>query len=143
MPPTETNAIQAKAIDHVTIIVKQIERSAQFYTHVLGMTPVPRPDFGFPGAWFQAGDTQIHLILESEAAGTAGLGEFDGLDPSVGFHFAFAVDDCRAAAEHLKSLGFELVVGPRDRPDGVTQVYVYDPDGHLIELCSGGSTLPR
>lgn len=137
MSTTEKSAIRVKTIDHVTIIVKDIERSSRFYTDVLGMTPVPRPDFGFPGAWFQAGDTQIHLILESDNAGTAGIGPFDGLDPSVGFHYAFAVEDCHAAAARLQELNLELVVGPRDRPDGVSQVYVYDPDGHLIELCSG------
>lgn len=140
MSTTENGKISVRAIDHVTIIVKDIERSGDFYTQVLGMQPVPRPDFGFSGAWFQAGKTQVHLILESEKAGTAGIGEFDGLDPSVGFHYAFAVDDCHAAAAKLTELGLEIVVGPRERPDGVVQVYVYDPDGHLVELCSGGSS---
>ena len=62
--------------------------------------------------------------------------EFDGLDPSLSFHYAFEVDDCGAAAKRLTELGLQIVVGPRQRPDGARQVYVYDPDGHLIELCS-------
>lgn len=136
MSTTKESAIRAKTIDHVTIVVNDIERSTHFYTEVLGMQQVPRPDFGFPGAWFQAGDTQVHLILASEQAGTAGIGQFDGRDPSVGFHYAFVVDDCHAAAAQLRELGLEIVVGPRQRPDGVIQVYVYDPDGHLVELCS-------
>ncbi len=139
MSVVETNAIRVKTIDHVTIVVQDIQRSTTFYTEVLGMRQIERPTFGFPGAWFQAGNTQIHLILQSEQAGSAGIGEFDGLDPSLGFHYAFEVDDCDAAAKRLTELGLEIVVGPRQRPDGVCQVYVYDPDGHLIELCSSAS----
>ena len=136
MSTTEKSAIQVKTIDHVTIVVKDIERSTQFYTEVLGMQQVARPDFGFPGAWFQAGDTQIHLILQSEQSGPAGIGQFQGEDPSVGFHYAFVVDDANIAATQLREMGLEIVVGPRERPDGVIQVYVHDPDGHLVELCS-------
>jgi catechol 2,3-dioxygenase-like lactoylglutathione lyase family enzyme len=139
MSTTEKSAICVKTIDHVTIVVQDIDRSTRFYTEVLGMRQVSRPNFNFPGAWFQAGNTQIHLILASQQAGTAGIGDFDGLDPSKGFHYAFVVDDCHAAADQLREMGLEIVVGPRDRPDGVTQVYVYDPDGHLVELCSNPS----
>jgi catechol 2,3-dioxygenase-like lactoylglutathione lyase family enzyme len=136
MSMVETEAIRVKTIDHVTIVVKDIQRSTEFYTKVLGMQQIERPNFGFPGAWFQAGNTQIHLVLQSEKSGGAGVGEFDGLDPSLGFHYAFEVDDCGAAAKRLTELGLQIVVGPRQRPDGAHQVYVYDPDGHLIELCS-------
>lgn len=136
MPVVETEAIRVKTIDHVTIVVADLERSTKFYTEVLGMQQIERPNFGFAGAWFQAGTTQIHLVLQSETAGSAGIGEFDGLDPSLSFHYAFQVDDCDAAARRLTELGLRIVVGPRQRPDGARQVYVYDPDGHLIELCS-------
>jgi catechol 2,3-dioxygenase-like lactoylglutathione lyase family enzyme len=136
MSVVETDAMCVKAIDHVTIVVQDIQRSTEFYTKVLGMRQIERPNFGFPGAWFQAGNTQIHLVLQSKQAGSAGIGEFDGLDPSLSFHYAFEVDDCDLAAKRLIELGLEIVVGPRQRPDGVRQVYVYDPDGHLIELCS-------
>ncbi len=139
MSVVETEAIRVKTIDHVTIVVEDIQRSSDFYTKVLGMQQIDRPNFGFPGAWFQAGNTQIHLVLQSEKAGSAGIGEFDGLDPSLSFHYAFDVDDCDAAAKRLTELGLQIVVGPRQRPDGARQVYVYDPDGHLIELCSNPS----
>ena len=139
MSVVETEAIRVKTIDHVTIVVEDIQRSTDFYTKILGMQQIERPNFGFPGAWFQAGNTQIHLVLQSDKAGSAGIGQFDGFDPSLSFHYAFQVDDCDGAAKRLTELGLQIVVGPRQRPDGARQVYVYDPDGHLIELCSNPS----
>jgi catechol 2,3-dioxygenase-like lactoylglutathione lyase family enzyme len=100
------------------------------------MEPTERPGFPFPGLWFQAGQDQIHLILESPEAGPAGLPEFQGTQPSRGFHFAFEVDDCDRTAETLRDNGITIVSGPRSRPDGPRQLYIYDPDGHLVELFS-------
>ena len=42
--------IHVKSLDHVTIVVKDLERSRQFYVDGLGMTEVPRPSFTFPGS---------------------------------------------------------------------------------------------
>src|SRR5262249_50070306 len=58
-PPASTG-IRVKSIDHVTLVVKDLERSRRFYVDVLGMREVPRPAFSFTGLWFQAGKTQIH-----------------------------------------------------------------------------------
>src|SRR5437867_2686624 len=61
-PPQKfTHGIQVKTLDHVTIVVKDLDRSRRFYVEVLGMRLVPRPPFAFDGLWFQAGETQIHL----------------------------------------------------------------------------------
>ena len=38
------------------------------------------------------------------------------------FHFAFEVDDCRAAVEHLKRAGVTVRGGPSLRPDGFVKV---------------------
>jgi len=51
-------------------------------------------------------------------------------------HFAFEVADAKAAAEHLKQKGIELVDDAKKRPDGATQVFLQDPDGHVVELCT-------
>lgn len=132
MSPT----IRVRFIDHVTIVVKDLERARQFYVGVLGMEDVPRPGFGFAGAWFQAGPSQIHLIEESEASGPAGLGRSTGKSVSRGHHFAFEVADALAAARMLADQGIAIAAGPKQRPDGPTQIYVHDPDGHLVELFS-------
>jgi len=126
-----------KSIDHVTLVVKDLERSAAFYVDLLGMRRVDRPGFNFSGLWFQAGATQIHLILEHEGSGPAGLPDFP---PPIGagrvFHFAFEVPDCRAAIERLKEAGVHVRGGPSLRPDGYVQTWCHDPDGHVVELFS-------
>jgi len=128
--------IGVKAIDHVTLVVADLERSAAFYVDLLGMRRVDRPAFGFPGLWFQAGNSQIHLIQVSEKSGPAGLPD---APPAAGagrvFHYAFEVDDFEAALAQLKDAGVRTR-GTGLRPDGCHQVWCYDPDGHVVELFS-------
>jgi catechol 2,3-dioxygenase-like lactoylglutathione lyase family enzyme len=128
--------IKVQQIDHVTLVVADLEATRDFYVRVLGMQEVARPAFSFPGAWFQAGATQIHATVTDDDAGLAGWAHQGAKLPSRGHHFAFEVDDAKAAAEELKSQGIEIVAGPKHRPDGPLQIYFLDPDGHLIELFS-------
>lgn len=131
-----TASIGVKTLDHVTLIVKDLQRSREFYVDALGMTPIERPAFSFAGSWFQAGDTQIHLILEFEGSAPAGLAPSEKGKSSRTHHFAFQVDDAHLAAQRCRELGLPVVDGPKERPDGAVQVFVTDPDGHVVELCS-------
>lgn len=128
--------IQVKHIDHVTLVVKSVAASRDFYVGLLGMTEVGRPDFDFVGAWFQAGATLIHLIEEHERSGPAGFPDGILKKSSRNHHFAFEVADAYAAAETLKKLGVALVDDAKSRPDGAVQVFLTDPDGHVVELCT-------
>jgi catechol 2,3-dioxygenase-like lactoylglutathione lyase family enzyme/uncharacterized protein YunC (DUF1805 family) len=128
--------ISVKSLDHVTIVVKDLERSRRFYVDVLGMREVPRPAFSFAGLWFQAGATQIHLILEFAGSGPAGNLLPQSQRSSRTHHFAFLVEDAEAALAHLERAGVTILSGPKPRPDGYIQVFVTDPDGHVVELCS-------
>ena len=132
---TTASNLGVKTIDHVTLVVSELERSREFYAGLLGMEEKPRPDFGFPGLWFQAGNTQIHLNIESEEAGTAGL-TYNAGQITRALHVAFSVDDADAAADILREKGVEIIAGPRKRPDGAVQLYILDPDGHQIEITS-------
>ncbi len=129
-------SFHVKSLDHVTIVVKDLAATRKFYVDALGMEEVARPNFSFAGQWFQAGSTLIHTILEYEGSGTAGTGAERN---TRGHHFAFLVDDAQAAEQRMIDLGVEIASPARRRPDGATQVFVRDPDGHLVELCSGGS----
>lgn len=134
--PISAPPIQVKHIDHVTLIVKDVQASRDFYVGLLGMRDVPRPAFNFAGAWFQAGATLIHLIEEHELSGPAGFPGDVLLKSSRNHHFAFEVDDAYEAARTLKELGVELVDDAKQRPDGAVQVFITDPDGHVVELCT-------
>ena len=138
MTTTTAPALKVRHIDHVTIVVEDLEASRAFYVDVLGMDDVERPAFGFPGLWFQAGPTQIHLIERSAETGPAGNQIAADASISRTRHFAFEVEDAGAAQAALEGAGLTLASGPKQRPDGPTQIYVQDPDGHLVELFSHG-----
>ena len=112
-------------LNHVAIHVKDVAASCDFYSKVLRLKPLRRPAFTFPGAWFQLGEIQeLHIIGERD-------------DPvfskNRGNHFALRVDDLDAWEHHLDSVGADRL--PRKaRPDGACQVFLRDPDGHVIEL---------
>jgi len=125
-----------RRLQHCGLIVADLERSRAFYEGALGLEEVPRPhNFVFAGAWFQIGDDQLHLLVESETTGSSG-----GLDPGpsakVGLatHIALEVDDLKAAHARLGEHGVALIGGPMSRGDGYDQIFVFDPDGYVIEL---------
>jgi catechol 2,3-dioxygenase-like lactoylglutathione lyase family enzyme/uncharacterized protein YunC (DUF1805 family) len=128
--------IQAKSLDHVTIVVKDLDRSRRFYVDILGMRQVPRPAFSFDGLWFQAGKTQIHLILEFAGSGPSGNLLAPELRSSRTQHFAFEVADADATVPWLRQNQVPILSGPKPRPDGYLQIFLTDPDGHVVELCS-------
>lgn len=127
--------IQVKQLDHVTVIVEDLERSRKFYTDVLGMRVVDRPRFSFDGLWLEAGGTQVHLILNHPECADPGYPNVKPETlPGRIHHFAFQVDDAYAAADHLKEAGVRIQGGPVPRPDGCIQVWFFDPDGHVVEV---------
>lgn len=111
-------------LNHVAIYVTDVKRSSEFYRTVLKLEPLPRPNFNFPGAWFSLGKQELHLIAEAGAPFFATHGRN---------HFALRVDDIDAWENHLRDLKADYA--PRKfRPDGALQVFLRDPDGHVIEL---------
>ena len=113
-------------LDHVALHVRDVLVSCSFYRQTLQLVEIPRPDFDFPGAWFRLGTQQeLHLIGGREEAVHS---------HHRGTHFALQVTDIDAWETHLQAC--QAVYLPRKtRPDGATQIFVSDPDGHFIELC--------
>jgi len=128
--------IQVQSIDHITLVVKDLEQSRNFYVDLLGMEEVPRPNFHFAGSWFKAGETLIHAILEFEESGPAGNVVAQGCSISRTQHFAFIINDPNSIVAYLHQANIPIVSGPKQRPDGAAQVFVQDPDGYVIELCN-------
>ncbi|HEY3394331.1 MAG TPA: VOC family protein [Lacipirellulaceae bacterium] len=130
------SGIHVTAFDHVTIICADLEATRRFYVDVLGMTEVPRPAFRFPGLWFQTAGVQIHATQESAEAGRAGWADQGGKVVSRGHHIAFRVDDVSRALAIVEDRGVRIASPLQQRPDGYRQVYLFDPDGHVVELVS-------
>lgn len=110
---------------HTAILVSDLPRSEHFYGTVLGLVKVER-ELRFPGAWFQIGDYQIHLIADTPISPERALPSKWGRDR----HIAFAVTDLDAAKTQLESHGCPLQLSASGRAALFTQ----DPDGNVIEL---------
>jgi len=128
--------MQARSADHLTIIVSNLEATRNFYVGQLGLQEVKRPNFDFPGAWFAIGDFQIHATLTSPLAGLSGWGDREVKSIPRGHHFAFRIDSVDEALPQIIAAGLSIAAGPQTRPDGIRQIYLYDPDNHLVELFS-------
>jgi lactoylglutathione lyase len=115
-------------LNHVALHVADVARSCQFYSEVLKLEPMSRPAFSFPGAWFRIGvDQELHLI------GGRSLDEHP-VGSTRGNHWALMIDDMDAWEAYFQREGI-FYAPRRTRPDGALQIYVTDPDGHVIELC--------
>jgi glyoxylase I family protein len=108
------------AVHHVSINVRDVDEAARFYTAHLGLTlREDRPDFGFAGAWLDAGSQQVHLI---EAEPPATLGQ----------HFALQVADLDDAIEGLRAQG--VSVTDASPVGSARQAFLTDPSGNGVEL---------
>jgi len=117
-----------KALDHVSITVDDFEAVRPFYEDVLGLQQDPsRPAFGFPGAWYRVGSSQIHLIQIPEGAD---LGTKAPKLVPMAPHLALQVDDYDATVAHFQAHGIEVF--ETNAANG--QCWVRDPAGNIIEL---------
>lgn len=121
--------ITVETIQHVSINVTDLARARHFYTDVLGLSEIPRPDFDFAGAWFGIGAQQLHLIVHPGARTLRGTTEISSREA----HFALRVRSYQETLEHLRAKSIPC----RERPHNKTpwsQLYVTDPDGNIVEL---------
>lgn len=113
--------MELHGVHHVSINVGDHAEAHRFYTDVLGLTELPRPDLGFPGSWLAAGDQEIHLL------------EVEGVEAPKGQHFALRVHDLDVAIAHLADHGVSTTQ-PSEIAGVCRQAFFQDPTGNLIEL---------
>lgn len=117
------------AYSHVNIVADDLDAARDFYGTKLGLTEIPRPDFGIPGAWFRLGPSQFHIIVVPE------MPDLKGSAP----HFAVYIptEGFEAAIESLKAAGITFTSDVRSREDfgvPVKTAFCKDPAGNLIEF---------
>lgn len=115
-----------KAVHHVQVTYPTEVESVMlfFYSQVLGLTEIPRPEVvkNNSGAWYKLGDIELHVSRENNANNQASRR-----------HVGFAVDDLKAFAEHLKEHGVEIIPDQIPLP-GCDRFFVRDPGGNRIEI---------
>ncbi|HTW53468.1 MAG TPA: VOC family protein [Stellaceae bacterium] len=117
--------LRPKALDHVGLIVTDMERSRHFY-EALGAEFVRYPRRPGGATVLKIGGMELNVFGNAAvSANTAQLVD----------HLCFEMD-CADMADLLAGLseaGIEVARGPLERSDG-TAVFVHDPDGTRIEL---------
>ncbi len=118
---------KALKINHVALIVNDLEAACIFYEKELGLEPLPAFLFDYPTAFFKFNDQQqLHLTEWEDAHSFRG-------------HICVQVDDINALFFRMKVLGI-IDIKPwgkiRRLPDGAIQMFVRDPSGNLVELSS-------
>jgi catechol 2,3-dioxygenase-like lactoylglutathione lyase family enzyme len=130
-------------IFHAGLRTADLGASVRFYTEVMGMVSVPRPPFDFPGAWLapvQPGaQATIHLYAgdaaqEADGAVQTGSGAIDHLAVACVGYSAF-----RARFERF-ALPYRENLVPRTP---LWQLFVYDPNGVLLELTFHSAAEPE
>lgn len=113
--------------DHVSIVVKDAEASLDFYQNLLGLSEIPRPDLGFPGAWLDlfAGQSLHIMQIDNPNADTI-RPEHGGRD----YHFALRVDSIEGYIETLTALNMSFTKSRSGRK----ALFVKDLDNNAFEL---------
>jgi catechol 2,3-dioxygenase-like lactoylglutathione lyase family enzyme len=119
-----------QGIDHVVLIVRDVERSAEWYRDKLGLEPARLEEFRrgeTPFASMRISAGQVIDLLPGEPSGK-------NID-----HVALVLDPSVDLDQLVASGDFEVRAGPM-RIWGAQGygmgLYVADPDGHVIELKS-------
>jgi catechol 2,3-dioxygenase-like lactoylglutathione lyase family enzyme len=108
---------------HATILVRDLRRTREFYTKVLGLQEIDRPRFNFSGTWFAVGEQELHIVVKDDLKG----------DPAFADdrHIALGVADFDGVPVALEELSIPFRRGSNPARQ---QIFFRDPDGNLIEL---------
>ena len=111
---------------HTSFLVEDIERSLTFYHDLLGIeVDMSRPDLGYPGAWLNLGQQQIHL-LQLPNPDPKQRPEHGGHDR----HVALEVE----SIEELKKVIEESGIFFTTSMSRSNVIFIRDPDGNALEL---------
>jgi lactoylglutathione lyase len=120
---------------HTMIRVRDLERSLDFYTRILGMQVLRQkeyPEGKFTNTFVGYGPEDTHPAIEL----TYNWGQEEPYDMGNGWgHVALEVPDVYAACEALQSVGANITRAPGPMKNGTRVIaFVEDPDGYKVEL---------
>jgi catechol 2,3-dioxygenase-like lactoylglutathione lyase family enzyme len=122
---------RGRLIDHVHLVVRDLEASKKFYSAVLGVLGVPISPYSAPGSF---GFDELYVSTTELSADKKLTGRV---------HLAFATRD-KALVEKAYRAGLEAGGKdngkPGDRPyhPGYVAAFLLDPDGNNIEVVYHG-----
>lgn len=126
-------------IDHVAIVVKDLEKTVDLYTNTLGFTQIYREivaDQGIEAVGLAAGDSVIELLRPLDEASP--IARYRGEAETKMHHTAYRVSDLQAELDRLKAAGVRLIdEQPRKGAHGNLIAFLHpkSTQGVLVELC--------
>ncbi len=126
-------------IDHVAIVVADLEAALATYTDTLGFRQLYREtiaDQGVEALGIETGDSVIELLRP--LASDSPIARFRGEAAGKLHHIAYRVEDIRAELARLKAEGVRLIdEEPRRGAHGNTIAFLHPKStgGVLTELC--------
>ncbi len=136
MTSEPVNADNRYRLLHTMLRVRDLKRSLDFYTRLLGMQVFEQGDYpegrfslAFVGFGKEITSATLELVHNWD--------EKEPLDPGTGFgHFAIGVPDVYAMCERLGAEGVPIPrpPGPNMYKGRPTIAVIQDPDGYQIEL---------
>ena len=148
--------MRAKAISHIAVCVRDLDRSLAFYRDILGMTVTLDSVQDTRGGsrtqtYKHQRDTRRVAHLRWDGSQEPYLvmtchpgGQTDGnpikLDQVGVSHFSFTVDDLPGLAEELLAKGVDIPGGIdtfKNAQGALSSFYVLDPDGILVQFDGG------
>ncbi len=132
-------------IDHVAIVVKDLDAILRLYTQTLGFRETYREvvyDQGIEAVGLQAGESIVELLLPLDEASP--IAKYRGDAPSKLHHVAYRVDDLRAKLAELEASGIRLIDRtPRKGAHGNWIAFLHPSatGGVLVELCQPSAPL--
>jgi methylmalonyl-CoA epimerase len=126
-------------IDHVAIVVADLEATIAFYTKTLGFAQLYREtivDQGVEAVGIETGESVIELLRPLDEASP--IATFRGTAPTKMHHIAYRVADINAELARLRADGVRLIdETPRKGAHGNTIAFLHPKStgGVLTELC--------
>lgn len=118
-------------LEHIGIMVKDMDVSIRFYSEVLGLHLVGREklDDGVELGFLSYPDSE-NIQVELISRGHDDIPAKGKVD-----HLAFTVSDIEEEVERLRRLGVRLIdETPKTILDGIKIAFFYGPDGERLEL---------
>ncbi|MGN6158995.1 MAG: VOC family protein [Devosia sp.] len=118
-------------LDHIALLVRDLEESIAFLTGVIGLEEVANPMGGVHIRWVEIGDGRRFHVQ---------AGDISRVHLEKQTHFALAAADLDAVIERFGRTGvaFSDMAGTpgalNTRPDGVRAIFLRDPNGYWFEI---------
>jgi lactoylglutathione lyase len=118
-------------LDHIALLVRDLDESVTFLTEVLGLAEMPNPMGGTAIRWIEIGDGRRFHVQ---------AGDVSRVHVEKQTHFALAASDFDAVLARFRhdGIAFSDMKGTpgavNTRPDGMRAIFLRDPNGYWFEI---------